>query len=93
MWCGCDVNLSQKEKLYQSIKRNPKGRDYRELISLLKKYGFEVDESSGKGSHCPVYHLIHHDLRWTLSRAKPMRPFHAKEAIRLVEEVIEREEK
>jgi predicted RNA binding protein YcfA (HicA-like mRNA interferase family) len=93
MRCGCDINLSQKEKLYVSIKRNPKGRDYRQLISLLEKYGFVVDKSSGKGSHCPVYHPVFQELRWTLSKRKPMSTFHAKEAIRLVEEVMQREEK
>lgn len=66
------------------------GRDYREVVSLFRKFGFIVDESSGKGSHCQVYHEEHSDLYWTLSRKKPMSAFHVKKAIELVEEVMRR---
>ncbi|WP_146551209.1 hypothetical protein [Rummeliibacillus sp. SL167] len=87
--------MGRKEKLLDQIKKNPKDRDFRELKTLLERYGFIVDESSGKGSHCPVYHSKYKDdesLRWTLSKRKPMKVYHAKEAVRLVEEVISREE-
>lgn len=83
--------LSKREKLYRSIKNNKKGRTYRELVSLLKKYGFEVIESQGNGSHSPVIHNKFPDLRWTLSIDKPMGVYHAKKVIELVEEVMERE--
>lgn len=83
--------MSAKEKLFDDIKRNPKDRSFRELKSLLEKYGFVVNKNSGKGSHCPVYHPVYTDLRWTLSERKPMKAFHAKQVIELVEEVMERE--
>lgn len=83
--------MSRKEKLFDEIKRNPKDRSFRELKSLFEKYGFIVKESSGKGSHCPVYHSVYTDIRWTLSKRKPMSVFHAEEAIRLIEEAVERE--
>ena len=86
------MRLGQKEKLLTSVKNNPKDREYRELVSLLTKYGFVVVDSQGKGSHCPVYHSIYKDLRWTLSRHKPMKTFHAKKVVSLIEEVIMREE-
>ncbi|MFG3612356.1 MULTISPECIES: hypothetical protein [Rummeliibacillus] len=86
--------MSKKEKLLEQIKRNPRDRDFREIKTLLERYGFIVDETLGKGSHCPVYHPKYEkdeSLRWTLSKRKPMKVYHAKEAIRLVEEVICRE--
>lgn len=73
------------------MKNNPKGRTYHEAVSLLRKYGFIVDESLGKGSHCPVFHEKIPDLYWTLSRKKPMSVFHIKKIIELVEEVMQYE--
>lgn len=83
--------MSKKEKLLAAFKRSYKDKQFKEFVTLFKRYGFIVDESSGRGSHCPIYHPLYPDLRWTLSKRKPMSVFHAKEAIRLVEEVIERE--
>lgn len=85
--------MSAKEKLYTSIKRSPKDCSFRELKSLLEKYGFYVVKKAGRGSHCGVYHPLYKDLRWTLSEHKPMKAYHAKEAINLVEEVMDRESK
>lgn len=84
--------MSKKYKTYEKVKRQPKQRTYSELLSLLKMYGFIIDESSGKGSHSPVRHPDFPDLRWTLSRKKPMSIFHAKKVVALVEEVMRREE-
>lgn len=84
--------MSSKEKLFNSIKRSPKDRTFRDLVSLLNKYGFNVVKKDGKGSHCAVYHPKFKDLRWTLSEHRPMKAYHAKEAVRLVEEVMEREQ-
>ncbi len=83
--------MSRKEKLFQSIKRQPKDRSFEELVRLLRFYGFVVDESSGKGSHCPVQHK-ELSLRWTLSKRKPMKRYHANKVIKLVEEVKEYEQ-
>ncbi|MFB9974575.1 hypothetical protein FPQ10_06055 [Allobacillus sp. SKP2-8] len=83
--------MSKKHKLYQDLKNNKKGRSYKELVSLLKKYGFIVNESSGKGSHSWVSHPEYDDLNWTLSRKKPMHVYHVKKVISLVEEVMDRE--
>ena len=80
--------MSQREKLLDDIKNNPKNRDYREIVALFRKYGFIVNESKGGGSHCPVYHPDFPELVWTLSRKKPMSTFHAKKAVKMVEEVI-----
>lgn len=85
--------MSKVEKLYTSIKRNPKDRTFRELVSLLEKFGFCVVKKAGRGSHCAVYHPNYSDLRWTLSERKPMKAYHAKQAIHLVEEVMDREQK
>ncbi|WP_373604621.1 type II toxin-antitoxin system HicA family toxin [Bhargavaea cecembensis] len=59
------------------------------MKSLLEKYGFIV--KPGKGSHHSVRHPVYKDLTWTLSERKPMKVFHAKEVVRLVEEVMQRE--
>ncbi|MRG86726.1 hypothetical protein [Salinibacillus xinjiangensis] len=83
--------MSKKYKLYQDLKNRKKGRSYDELVSLLRKYGFRVDESKGKGSHCPVVHEKYSDLYWTLSRKKPMGVYHVKKVVKLVEEVLDRE--
>lgn len=85
--------MSTREKLLESIKRNPKDRSFEELVSLLRKYGFIVNESKGKGSHCPVYHSEYRELRWTISRRKPMKAYHAKKVVELIEGVINHDER
>ena len=83
--------MSKKYKLYLDLKNSKKGRKFEELVSLLRKYGFVVDERSGKGSHCPVKHEKYPDLYWTLSRKRPMSVFHVSKVVKLVEEVMDRE--
>ena len=83
--------LSKKDKQYEDIKNNPQGRSFHELKTLLERFGFNVDTGKGKGSHCPVSHEKHTDLTWTMSIKKPMKIYHAREVIKLVEEVMDRE--
>ena len=84
--------MSKKDKLLEKFKRTPKNCTYREVVSLLEKHGFVVKERAGKGSHSKVHHPLHKDLRWTLSKDKPMSVFHIEEVVSLVEEVERREE-
>ncbi len=74
------------------FKRSPRDCTYREVVSLLQRYGFIIKERAGKGSHSKVHHPVHKDLRWTLSKDKPMSVFHIEEVVRMVEEVERREE-
>lgn len=80
--------LEKNDKLYEKIKRQPKQRSYKELTTLLESYGFIISEA-GKGSHATVRHGQYSDLRWTLSRKKPMAIYHSRKVLSLVEEVME----
>ena len=47
--------MTRQEKLLERYRNNPKAVSFEKLVSLLKSYGFEVENYSG-GSHYSVSH-------------------------------------
>ncbi|ARM68096.1 hypothetical protein [Staphylococcus warneri] len=80
--------MSQRDKMFEKLKRNPKNIDLREFESILKKFGFVVDKTSGKGSHFIYYHPSKSEIRRTVNKTSPLRKHHIRTLIKDIEQVI-----
>lgn len=72
--------MSQKDKLMQRIKNNPKDIEFEELHQYLIANGAEWRE--GKGSHC--YYILKGETL-AVPRQKPLKAYLVKRAIAMVE--------
>ena len=86
--------LVSKEKLFERIKRNPKNIDETKFRSLLKKYGFIIDSSRGKGGYVCYYHPDFPEIPIrTVNFTKPMRRHLVLKLIKDVEYIQHKEGK
>ena len=77
--------MSSKLKRLEKIKRNPKGVKFREIVSLLKAFGFVLERVSG--SHYIFTHPAWDGILNMQNRGGEAKPYQIRQAIKAIEEV------
>ncbi|WP_368863410.1 type II toxin-antitoxin system HicA family toxin [Staphylococcus hominis] len=80
--------MSQKDKLFEKLKRNPSNIKLKDFERLLKKFGFIINKSNGKGSHFIYYHPSRPEIRRTVNKTNPLRKHHIITLLNDIEQVI-----
>ena len=77
--------VSSKKKRLEKIKRNPKGVKFRDLVLLLKSFGFTLERVSG--SHHIFTHPAWDGILNIQNRGGEAKPYQVRQAIKAIEEV------
>ncbi len=78
---------SRFQKRLQSIINGPRSVSRRELVWVMKRVGFE--ESGGKGSHKSFKYPGRQGFYLTLPDQDPLRVAYVREALKLIDELLE----
>ena len=81
--------MVKRVKLLNKAKNNPRGWRYRELENLLRSWGFEI--FAGRGSHFVAFHREAGKRVGLVRHSKDLSPGYVRDAVRIIEEVIELE--
>lgn len=80
--------MSQKEKLLEKLKTNPRNIDLHTFKRALSVFGFEINEAGGKGSHFKYFHHDYNQIPLrVVNLSKPIRKHHIQKLISDIEEV------
>lgn len=81
--------MSKNKKRWDKIRNNPKTVSFRELMTALRSYGFEIHLGRGKGSHARVkFVLDDHKWRYTIpSHGKYVKAVYVKNILALIDEI------
>lgn len=80
--------MGRREKLIESIKRNPKDVDFEDIDNLLKHYGCTVRQRGRGSSH---YKYTHPAINWNLEipKDKPIKAIYARRALEMIDDIKE----
>jgi predicted RNA binding protein YcfA (HicA-like mRNA interferase family) len=80
--------MTQKDKLLQRVRNNPKGVRFEELDALLTQFGFERRQPKGGSSH---YVYRHGATMITVARHKPFIHSQAvKDVVEMIDQLLDR---
>ena len=80
---------SGDSKLLESMRRSSKGWKRRDLDSLLRQYGFVIEN---RAKHDKTYHPKHPELLTFLPRHNDIHSYVVKQVIRLIDRLLEKTE-
>ncbi|WP_301420180.1 hypothetical protein [Mammaliicoccus lentus] len=84
--------LSNRDELFDQLKRNPNNIDERKFKKVLNSFGFVIKKKRGKGGHVMYAHPVHtHISMATVNFTNPVRLYHVKALIKNIEEVYRSE--
>jgi len=77
---------SKAEKLLERMRRSQSGWKYRDLEILFKGFGFEIRQGA---NHAILTHPDYPELRYTLPRHRDIRKQYVKDAVKIVDKLLE----
>ena len=83
--------MSKRAKRLQRLRNNPKNVTFDDLRIVLEDYGFVLERSSG--SHHSFKVKVAGEFRLlVVPYSRPVRPIYVKDAIELIDEIIEEQQ-
>ena len=80
--------MTKREKRLQKIRQNPKDVSFDDLNQLIQDYDFELRRVTGS-HHIFEYTLNQERLKFVLPLGRPVKPYYVKEALRLIDLIIQ----
>ena len=80
---------SKAEKLLQRMRRSQAGWKYKDVETLLYGFGFEIRQGA---NHAILTHPDYPELRYTLPRHRGIRKQYVKDAVRIIDKLLELED-
>ncbi|MGJ7045332.1 type II toxin-antitoxin system HicA family toxin [Thermoanaerobacterium thermosulfurigenes] len=79
--------MSQIEKLFEKIEKNPKNVRYEQLDKILRHFGFGVREPKSGSSHVTYFHPKLADIL-TVPKDKPfVKEIYVKKALKMIQDI------